>query len=639
MESYIIVILFTAALFCAVVISLAAKRSSTTWITGTATFLAAFGGFFIYGSGFASQIDFFPLTILLSLMASLGMFLGRSDFSAVSGLKFFATSGGQFCFWLFHFLALYATASAALTTIGAKLLLRLRLLLATHGDMTIIYGIHADSVSFGECLAAQRNGHIPIIFADSCAESDFEGRIAAMGGVSLGGQSGDCPSARLLRSLGMRPGKRRLTVYAMKKDSIQNFRYAKKLLNALEERCIQARQTSLIFKGEEEMDASGLLASEEKYGYGSVTLFDDPKLAARLLIQKFPPWETISFDEEGRAREDFDALVVGFGQVGQAVIKSLVMNGQFVGSHFSLTVFASDCQIVSGSFSSFTPALAKKYDITLRSANARSEELYDFLREHKERLKYVVVCIGNQKLNREISRELAQYLDRIGSRAGVYQCSAQGVRFQGKEGAPAVDAPIYSPEILATGRMDRMAMVLNHHYCGGNGLSPQENWERCDYFSRISSRAAADFIPAMLRAAGRTPERVGEDWKLSEVMLENLSRTEHMRWCAFHYAMGFDTMDPETFAARCVQYRREAEEKGKSTINVSKDMRNRLHACLIPWEDLDQLSKEVNEVTGSRVDYKDLDRRNVLALPEVLQKGIEEEERERQRRMRKNAGQ
>ena len=51
---------------------------------------------------------------------------------------------------------------------------------------------------------------------------------------------------------------------------------------------------------------------------------------------------------------------------------------------------------------------------------------------------------------------------------------------------------------------------------------------------------------------------------------------------------------------------------------IGKDLGERLHCCLIPWEDLDDLSARENAVTGKSVDYKQMDRNNVLTLPELL---------------------
>ena len=51
---------------------------------------------------------------------------------------------------------------------------------------------------------------------------------------------------------------------------------------------------------------------------------------------------------------------------------------------------------------------------------------------------------------------------------------------------------------------------------------------------------------------------------------------------------------------------------------ITKDSENRLHACLIPWDALDELSEKERSVTGHKVDYKRYDINNVLILPEVL---------------------
>ena len=619
MATQIAVILFAAAGFLAIVISLAAKLKHAARIAGAATVIAALGGFFIYGYGFSHQTDFLPLAVIRSIIACLGMFLGRNDFSAVNGTPLFSLPVSVFFFWLAHFCAMYATASAALTTIGAGALRRLRLWLAFWSDSTLIFGVNDDSVGFAKKLS---DGRHPIIFADDRPDSSQAGAITAMGGVLCSDAADATPTPRFLRSVGVRPGKQSLTVYALHKDAGKNLRYATELLSALEQAGLSAAQTSLILLGAEEEDGRSLQATEESYGYGSVAVFDEATLAARLLVQEHPPCDHISFDEAGRAAEDFEALIIGFGQVGQAVLKHLVMHGQFEGSTFRLAVFAPNCHEVSGCITSCSQALTEHYDITFHAHDGRSREMYQYLSQHAKTLKYIAVCTGNDKLNREIADELNRYLRRLRCGAAVYRCGYTGVISQSGPGQPPRHKDIYTPDTLCTDRIDRMAMALNHSYCGENGRSAKENWLRCDYFNRLSSRASADFIPALLRAAGTTAEQaMAGEWQLTEEQLENLGRTEHLRWCAFHYVMGFATIDGETYAQRCAQYKREVAETGRSSIRVGKDMKRRLHACLIPWEQLDLLSAAENSVTGGSVDYKQLDKNNVLAVPDVLRAG------------------
>ena len=160
-------------------------------------------------------------------------------------------------------------------------------------------------------------------------------------------------------------------------------------------------------------------------------------------------------------------------------------------------------------------------------------------------------------------------------------------------------------------------MILNHRYQANQNRTLLENWMDCDYFSRQSCRASADFLPAMLRAAGKTPEQALHNWALSDSQLQNLSITEHLRWCAFHYCMGYSPMTDTEFSERAELYLQQ-KQSGKPLIRISKNTVNRTHACLIPWEELDNLSVMESGITGNRVNYKAMDTDNVLAIPELL---------------------
>ena len=147
-------------------------------------------------------------------------------------------------------------------------------------------------------------------------------------------------------------------------------------------------------------------------------------------------------------------------------------------------------------------------------------------------------------MNAEIADELQSYLSRRGYRIAVYQCSHNGILSKSGAGK-VVHHSIYTPDLLCSDKIDRMAMELNHSYCGSG--TAQENWRNCDYFSRMSSRASADFAMALLHSAGISIQEALENWNPQGELLENLAKTEHLRWCAFHYAMGFRPMSREEF--------------------------------------------------------------------------------------------
>ena len=161
-------------------------------------------------------------------------------------------------------------------------------------------------------------------------------------------------------------------------------------------------------------------------------------------------------------------------------------------------------------------------------------------------------------------------------------------------------------------------MIVNHYYQGGN-KTPLENWMNCDYFSRMSCRAFGDFIEAVLRAAGKTEEQaLANEWIFSDSMMENLGKMEHDRWCAFHYCMGFSPMGEEEYAQRAAEYSCQMARDGKATIRIGKNMAGRTHACLIDWDELDELSARENAITGKAVNYKSMDMENIRIVPDLL---------------------
>ena len=295
------------------------------------------------------------------------------------------------------------------------------------------------------------------------------------------------------------------------------------------------------------------------------------------------------------------------------------MNGQFEGSNFHIAVFSPSLKSTDGSFFNQFPQLCKEYNISFYDSDARSRKLYEYLHDRGSNLKYVAICTGNEAINHEIAEELTSFFRSMGRSTPVYKCSRKGVDAYAPDGTVASSCGLYRSDLLCSNDLDQMAMILNHRYQSPSSKTALENWMLCDYFSRQSCRAAADFVPALLRAAGRTREQViAGDWCLSDAQKENLSKTEHLRWCAFHYCMGFSPMESSEFEARTEIYRQQIENDGKATIRIGKNMADRTHACLVEWDALDLLSEKEAAVTGKYVDYKAMDTENIMAVPQLL---------------------
>ena len=606
------VIVFTGILFLGIIINLAMKKENSAKVTGVCIAVAGVSGLFIYGYGYGLAFaDNLPLAVIRSLMAVWGMFVSKNDFSIISGTPLFSSQGAVLYFWLVHLMAQYATASAAIATIGARALRRLRLWLACFGNLSLIYGVNEDSVAFGRQLAETPGNNV--VFVDEKVSSSLEGAINSFGGVTVGDKNALWPDKKFLRSLGIRGDRRKYDFYLLHKNEAKNVKYAFALKAALETNGIPATATNLVMLGSEETHTAPLQRLGDKYGFGNVSVFDAPGLVARLLIHHFPPAATMDFNDDCSAAENFESVIIGFGAVGQAVMKQLVMNGQFAGSDFSLAVFAPDFEKVSGYISATSHSIIDNYNVKFYDYDGRSRSMYDYILARKDDMNYIVICTGSEKTNNEIGGEITRYLTRIGSDAQVYLAGYSGITCLTEGQIPPKQHPVFTTDVLCTGKIDSVATQLNHRYCN-NDNTPQQNWARCDWFSRMSSRASADFMPSMAVIARQDP---AQQWALTDAQLENLGITEHQRWMAFHFVMGYEKMPAEVYDQREQQYISEKSLYGTGKIRVGKDTVARQHACLIPWEELDALSRRENAITGGNVDYKQSDKNNVLAIAQL----------------------
>ena len=617
-----LIYLFTAFLFLALMLSLGFQPAFLAKLNGFILFISGAAGILLYGYGYSVVCQGPVQAMIRTLFSVFCMFLGRNEISSVSSVPFLQRPYMQLIFYGAHLLALYFTASTVIAALGSRLIRTLRLLVLRRHDINLIFGASEASLRFAAQLKSESNGHI--VFVDPGPGASFGSKIDDLGALFFKDADAKKASPAFLKRLGMKPGKRQLHVFCLDADESANLSYARALAKTLEKGGFKPDQARLSAILTEETSGEALLGTagdggKKKGAFGSVIAIEKPDMLARLMIRDCPPYKTMSFDGQALALDNFECLIIGFGQTGQAALRQLIANGQFAGSSFHATIAARDYNTGSGSFFYRFPGLKAHDDwFTVIPDSAKSVKFYEHLESLGRALNYIVVCTGSEKENAEIAYELRDYLSPRGVHPVIMLISENGISSLTGEGLTST-RDLYTTDLLCSSKLDRMAMVINHQYHLSEGRTPKEDWERCDYFSRLSCRASADFTGAFLKAAGTSREAVLKgSWQPEGVILENLSVTEHMRWCAFHETMGYRCMPEAVWKERAARFKKEKLETGAGKIRIGKDTAARLHACLIPWDDLDALSEKENAVTGKSVDYKEMDRENVRMIPEML---------------------
>ena len=614
------IVLGAAAVFVAFIMCLALPERLTKRTIGWFAAITAVLALAVYGYGYAmAEEPADPITaILRTAFAAVRIFLGEESWADVqSGLN---CPVGRILFWLVHLMGLFTAASAVIAAMGQGLLRKLRLVLLRRRDVSLIFGLNKYTLSFAQALIRRKDQ--AVAFVAKHPDPALTASAEQMGCIVYEDFGADDCGIRLLDRIGIKFGRRKLRVYAMDGEPAANWRFAEKILSALKLLYIDPYRTKLVLLGFGDETDNRLQKTEEHYGYGSVYAVNEPELTARLLIKHYPPCNVVDFDDQGKAINDFHGIVIGCGQLGQAVLRQLVMNGQFVGNNFRLRVFDPELPNIAGKLFRECESMMEQYDIKFHACDGRSNQFFSYLKQHISKVGYIAVCTGSEEMNSQIARQIRAYLNNMShrypacKRTQVYTCSTLGVScFCGDN--TQEDCEVYTPEVLCTDKIDCMAMEINHSYCAGRG-DKLANWRKCTHFDKMSNRAAADFYPAFLRAAGMTEEEARANWNPQGPLLKNLAITEHLRWNAFHYAMGFRPMTKEEWDARVRKYQSLKLTEPETTYRIAKDVERRIHACIVPWEELNTVSTKESQVTGKQKDYQKNDFQNVMCISDIL---------------------
>lgn len=206
---------------------------------------------------------------------------------------------------------------------------------------------------------------------------------------------------------------------------------------------------------------------------------------------------------------------------------------------------------------------------------------------------------------RDIALKMIDRLNTLGfNNKSVYTCDYKSIRKYSQNVQECETNYIYDSELIYSGELDAYAKELNNKYCGGSEQDINENWKKCDYFGRMSSRAAVDYLIPLIKKLNLKT--------LSKKQRENLAHSEHMRWCAFQYTFGFELMEREEFIKRVKDF------KAGAKIKTSRDMQAKKHICLVDWDELDNISRLENSIMQSNKDYKEFDRQNVDMILKIL---------------------
>jgi len=390
-------------------------------------------------------------------------------------------------------------------------------------------------------------------------------------------------------------------------------------------------------------------------------IVDNIELLLRQMIKEHHPYKCkgITFNENGVANRQFNTLVIGFGNVGKQALLRLIMNGQFVTEDLNLMkaiVIDENIHKLKSHFVNRYSSLSSACEITYSGIDVLSDDFFDFLEFGKLKkvfrkneiskeneylelainfdIDYIVIALSNVKDSKVVALSIKEHYEKINKPIPFIAVSDINKGFHSEKIDDEIFTfgcleEIFKHSVIIREDINQMAMAIHETY--RDKYPSMKPWRQLDWFLHESNRAVADFIPVYRFLAkhpikheereGFTEDAVIKNGKLSDnlALIETLAHTEHLRWNAFHFAMGYQPMTWEMVEGRFKEYKKKQE--GKEVSYYRKDPEGKYHICLVPWDKLDGVSETFNEITGENRNFKNEDFTNIRFIPEFLEKG------------------
>jgi hypothetical protein len=611
-------------------------------------FVFVVGGFLIYTSGYLSTSHGFAdmvYAVLRGILSTARMFSINEDYKDLvnmEGTQWLGNIWIKIVLWCCHISVIVLIQAALIFWFGRKLVDGFRLRFWPDDEVYFIKGSDKKALLLGENIATRDNPRgrpaarrvVVFLTGEDEDEKKLGEKVARFGGVVYKLDRKHNFSYRLKKA---RLGKKTWPVFGKERkcnivlmprnafllDDVRHIvKYAKDAKAGSDSLNIFAFTASEWDREKIEELTSEKVGGNRVYPY-TIHIVNETDLLVRRMIEKRPPVKCEAFKfSGGETNHNFTVMIIGFGTVGQTALLRLMMNGQFVGSRMRAIVVDRNMDKLREYFLRRHPGLELCCDVEFEKVDVHSDEFFAILDKNRG-VDYAVVALCSDNMNRQTALDMRLHYNR-GDR-NDFPLVAVSEKWSNLYEEANKDENEHNDKIFTFGRLediykeaviisestDIMAKAVNDVY---NKKNPdwKEDWAERSWFEQESNRAAADFIPAMLELAG-----LGGKDNIKRLAAEGsplattLAQTEHLRWNAFHIAMGWRPIPIEEMQ-KCHDATRDKKL-------CRKNPNTRSHVCLAPWDKLDEISKAYGLITkNDKEDFKRADYDIIENVPLFL---------------------
>lgn len=511
-------------------------------------------------------------------------------------------------FTLAHAMAIVLVATTILSIWGKRLTTKMILRICRNKRSYIFFDTNNEAMTLATDLLRKESSRIVIFVSDDESKVEDIERIGAyyidpskshnkLGGSSL--------FTNIISS--------NSELFYLSANEAQNMNgalYILSLLSQLSPEKLRVAEESIDLHIRIDSDDMQQVFEESRKARGvnlNFSIFNEAEIIATQFIHNHAPVKYIAPDtERAAATTDYEVMIIGFGKVGRAILRKTIEFGQFVGSTYRTTIVDIAIRQKLGSFNADYPAITKNYAIDTLEDYASSDTFFDQLRERSSSLKQIIISLPTDAQNIKRSIEIHKILSAMGRTdidIIVVTRSGDGYNFiHTSKNFTSIHCigrkeDIYTEDIIVNDALAAQAVTTHNHYNAQKAPERQEAWRTLSSHKQQSNISASLHIPTKLALMGLTTQTI-QQFSTSEEYLEflrsnkerydNLARTEHLRWNAFHFVRGWRVwgLSDENSAG-----------------HPTGDGQRKLHICLVDWDSLNALDTHQGQKVGTYHGY------------------------------------
>ena len=596
--------------------------------------LTAAGGLVIYFIGYMNGGTSGSLTTLAirSFLSTFHMFFLHSDLLEVREAMH-ENKTYMFFFAVIHLSAFLLSFMVILQLFGKHFISRLKLKISNPLNSYIFFGINEESATLGKNLLKNDKKRFVVFLDKRISNKINSSKPGTNGTISQNKETAFeriCRTDALLinkeysgkstfKSLGLEKLiiKGDTHLFLLSDDENYNIQSALKILEEIGQMKNFSGTVVLYLKSYSDY-ITDIFYKRIKNKNIEVHIINPSRLSATELVLHYPPVNFIEKDtEKAMALSGFETMILGFGETGNYVLRSLVEFGQFYKKDFHATVIDKEMDCKEGSFLNRYPGL-KHYNITYRNTDIHCTEFWELLKKKINTLNYLVICLGDDMLNIRTAMDIKHFITRETDRNIPIMVKVHDnpdYEFM-KTSAQIFDTihifgcyeNIFTEDIIVDEERTAAAKKIHDYYNQKKEEKDRISWNNLSQIKKTTNVSAAMHLYTKLEMAGLDYNKIrslnSENEFLSllrEERLINLAKGEHLHWNATLFANEWDTWPLQEIPA---------------DTSVNKNEKRKKHACLVDWNDLDKVRERFGE------NYKDYDKDSVRKIYELIKNGI-----------------